>query len=183
MFESGLRSGARTGVYAGLLTLRENRYRAITASILLLMAFAAVSCSNNESDAIPTLRPTRTVDATATPIAAEVAKQRVSEIFAAQVDAAKRDDWRTVFEYCSPQFRESRDVSRFIEDAPAQFARDGYTNAGFEARNVQPTLRAPDRVRVRWEAYENGSFVRTEEVGQTYVFTHGDWYDDGAWCR
>lgn len=74
-------------------------------------------------------------------------------------------------------------MQRFVQGASAQFMRDGYTSAGFEARNIEPFVRAPDRLRVRWDAFQDGVYIRTEEIGQTYVFTQGRWFDDGAWCR
>lgn len=101
----------------------------------------------------------------------------------AQVASIKMGDWRAVYESCTPQFRTARAVERYVQDASAQFARDGYTQEGFDARNVEPFVRASDRIRVRWDAYQDGSFLRTEEIGQTYIFTNGDWFDDGVWCR
>ena len=92
-------------------------------------------------------------------------------------------DWASVYPSCSPSFRQARDLDRFVREASAQFQRDGYTAGGFEARNIQPSIRAPDRIRVRWDAYQDGAFVRTLEVGQVYVFTLGRWFDEGAWCR
>jgi hypothetical protein len=92
-------------------------------------------------------------------------------------------DWASVYPSCSPSFRQGRDLDRFVREASAQFQRDGYTADGFEARNIQPSIRAPDRIRVRWDAYQDGAFVRTLEVGQVYVFTLGRWFDEGAWCR
>ncbi len=131
----------------------------------------------------PTLRPTRTSDVTPTPLASELARARVSAIFTTQVAAIQQGDWAAVYQACSPEFRASRTLARYVQDATAQFARDGYSSAGCEARNINPTVRAPERIRVKWDAYQDGRFVRTVEIGQTYVFTQGDWFDDGAWCR
>jgi hypothetical protein len=112
-----------------------------------------------------------------------VAKARVAELFERQVSAIQRGDWQAVYEMCSPGFRAARNLNRFLLDAARQFARDGYTVEGFEARRVEPNERAPDRVTVRWDAYQDGNYVRTTEIGQTYIFTQGSWFDDGAWCR
>ncbi len=142
-----------------------------------------IGACGDETLGTPTLRPTRVIDSTPTPIAEEIAKARVSEVFTAQVAAIRQNDWSQVYESCTPQFRAARDRARYIEDAIAQFARDGYSVEGFEARNVEPFVRSPDRIRVRWDAFQDGFFVRTEEIGQTYIFTQGDWFDDGAWCR
>ncbi len=149
----------------------------------LMAAIAVVVACSEETRGTPTLRPTRVITATATPIADEVIKSRVAAIFRSQVAGIQREDWETVYQTCSPQFRAARDLQRYVQDASAQFARDGYSASGFEARNVEPFVRAPDRVRVRWDAYQDGSFVRTLEVGEVYVFTQGDWFDDGAWCK
>ena len=121
--------------------------------------------------------------ATSTPNLEAVTKTLVSDLFAIQIAAIQRSDWAAVYPTCSPQFRAARDVDRFVRDSSAQFARDGYTESGFEARKVEPFVRAPDRVRVRWDAYQDGNYIRTEEVGQTYIFTQGDWFDEGTWCR
>lgn len=158
-----------------------SRPRVIALGLFTVLALIA-ACSE-ESLGTPTLGPQRTVVATSTPISDEIAKARVNEIFESQIDAIKRGDWEAVFETCSPNFHAARDLERFVQDAAAQFARDGYTPAGFEARNVEPFVRTADRIRVRWDAYENGSYVRTEEIGQIFVFTQGDWFDDGAWCK
>ncbi len=145
--------------------------------------FVVATACGDETLGTPTLRPQRTVVATETPRPSEVARARVAEIFAEQIAAITRNDWEAVYQTCSPSFRSARALPRYVEDASRQFERDGYTPEGFEARNVEPFVRSPDRVRVRWDAFQNGSFVRTEEIGQTYVFTQGDWFDDGAWCR
>lgn len=144
---------------------------------------ALVAACGDDAIGTPTLRPQRTVVSTATPIADEVAKARVSEIFLSQIAAIKRNDWEGVYATCSPQFRAARDLDRYVQDASDQFARDGYAAEGFEARNIEPFVRISERILVRWDAFQDGSFIRTEEVGQTYVFTQGDWFDDGAWCR
>ncbi len=149
------------------------------AVALLIFLSACVE----DFDGTPTLRPARTAVATSTPNLEALAKTRVADIFTIQIAAIQRDDWPSVYETCSPQFRVARDVDRFVRDTSAQFSRDGYVAAGFEARNVEPFVRAPGRVRVRWDAYQDGSYVRTEEVGQTYILAQGDWFDDGAWCR
>lgn len=158
-----------------------NRPRVIAVGLFTVLAMVA-ACSN-ESLGTPTLGPQRTVVSTSTPISDEIAKARVNEIFETQIDAIKRSDWEAVFATCSPNFRAARDLERFVLDAERQFARDGYTAAGFEARNVEPFVRTADRIRVRWDAYENGDYVRTEEIGQIFVFTQGKWFDDGAWCK
>lgn len=161
------------------LTTKRSRVLAVGLFALL----ASVTACGEEVIGTPTLAPARTVVATQTPLAAETAKARVREIFESQVAAIKRDDWAAVYQSCSPSFRSSRNLARYVQDASAQFARDGYTAEGFEARNVEPFVRAPDRLRVKWDAYQNGVYIRTEEVGETYIFTQGDWFDDGAWCR
>jgi hypothetical protein len=149
------------------------------AALLVLLS----ACVGEDFVGTPTLRPARTAIATSTPNLDVLAKTRVADIFAIQIAAIQRKDWAALYPICSPQFRAARDLDRFVRDSSAQFARDGYSASGFEARNVEPFVRAPYRVRVRWDAYQGGEYIRTEEVGQTYVFTQGDWFDDGAWCR
>ena len=149
---------------------------------LMIVVVVGSGCSQ-DPQGTPTLQPTRPSNATPTPVAAEVAKAAVAELFQQQVTAIQQDDWTAVFDTCSPAFRASREIDRYIEDATFRFRQDGYSLPGFEARNVEPSLRAPDRVRVRWDAYQNGQFVRTEEIGQVYVFTQDRWFDDGAWCK
>ncbi len=142
----------------------------------------AVACSE-DPPGTPTLQPTRASLATATPVAAEIAKAAVNELFESQIASIQQGDWEKVYETCSPDFRASRDLDRFVEDATFRFAQEGYSLPGFEARDVEPSVRAPDRVRVRWDAYQDGSYIRTEEIGQVYVFTQDRWFDDGAWCK
>ncbi len=158
-------------------------YRSRVIALSLFAVLALIAACGEETLGTPTLRPQRTAVATASPIADEVAKARVSAIFQQQVTAIKQDDWESVYATCSPQFRAARDLERYVQDASSQFTRDGYDSEGFEARNIEPFVRTSERVRVRWDAYQDSSYVRTEEVGQTYVFTQGDWFDDGAWCR
>lgn len=146
----------------------------------LLVFFSACA---EETIGTPTLRPARTAEVTSTPNQEVLVKTRVSNLLASQVAAIQREDWETVYQTCSPQFRASRTLSRYVADAISQFARDGYRVPGFEARNVEPSVRAQDRVLVRWDAYQDGAYIRTEEVGETYIFTQGAWFDDGAWCR
>lgn len=148
-----------------------------------MLLFLLTSCASSSTDATPPLRPARTVVATSTPNIEAVAKIRVNELFAIQIAAIQRNDWAAVYPTCSPQFRAARDVVRFVRDSSEQFARDGYAETGFEARSVEPFVRAPDRIRVRWDAYQDGKYIRTEEVGQTYIFTQGEWFDEGTWCR
>lgn len=158
-----------------------HRKRLFTAGLLVVVALITACADGIEPT--PTLQPAPTVFATTTPIPAEVAKARVTELFQGQVAAIQRGDWATVYEACSPAFRAARSLQRYVRDASAQFERDGYTTQGFAARNIEPFVRASDRVRVRWDAYQDGSYVRTDEVGQTYIFTQGAWFDEGAWCR
>ena len=155
----------------------------LLAACLVGLSVLCSACAEASSDATPTLRPARTAVATSTPNLEALAKTRVSDLFAIQIAAIQRNDWAAVYPICSPQFRAARDVDRFVRDSSAQFARDGYVASGFEARNVEPSVRAPDRVLVRWDAYQDGQFVRTLEVGQTFIFTQEDWFDEGAWCR
>ena len=182
MLQRDVRSGSRS-IDATLRRSFKHAARLLLAATFALSFALVASCATEESEATPTLRPTRVTNATPTPNLDEVSKARVAAIFASQVAAIQAGDWASVYPTCSPQFRAARDVTRFVRDASGQFARDGYTVEGFEARNIEPSVRAPDRVRVKWDAYQDGSYVRTEEVGQIYVFTQGDWFDDGAWCR
>lgn len=161
--------------------LTSHRSRFIAVGLFAMLAL--VTACGEETLGTPTLRPQRTVVATATPISSEIARARVREIFQSQIAAIQRGDWESVFATCSPNFRAARDIERYVEDAAFRFSGDGYSPTGFEARNVEPFVRAPDRIRVRWDAYQDGSYVRTEEVGQVYIFTQGRWFDDGAWCK
>lgn len=149
----------------------------MTAAMLLIVACATVD------PLTPTPDPTPAPPTTPTPTNEGQAKADVTALFVMQVDFITRGDWVAVYATCSPQFRAARPEERFVRDAVAQFERDGYSTGGFEARNVVPSVRASGRVRVSWDAYQDGQFVRTEEVGQVYIFTHGAWFDEGAWCR
>jgi hypothetical protein len=149
----------------------------LTAIVLLAVACASEAVTN------PTPFPTSTPVTTPTPNPESLTKQRVSVRFREQVAAIQRGDWGSVYEVCSPEFRSARSLDRFSRDAQAQFKLDGYSVPGFEARNVEVFVRAADRVRVRWDAYQDGRFIRTKEVGQTYILMQGDWFDEGAWCR
>ena len=160
----------------------KRRKLVLAGSAVVLLIFSA-ACAQPDSDATPTLQATRTITATATPNNEARTKARVSALFAQQVALIQQEDWAAVYQTCSPSFRSARTQTRYVQDASAQFRRDGYVASGFEARNVEPFVRAPDRIRVRWDAYQDGRYVRTNEIGQTYIFTQGDWFDDGAWCR
>ena len=153
------------------------RVHLIVAALLLIVACATVD------PLTPTPDPTPRPPTTPTPTNEGQAKADVTALFLLQIEHIQRRDWAAVYATCSPQFRAARPEDRFVRDAAAQFERDGYSNGGFEARNVKPSVRASGRVRVSWDAYQDGQFVRTEEVGQVYIFTHGAWFDEGAWCR
>ncbi len=151
--------------------------------MLFAVLLTLVTACANGTAATPTAAPTATPIVTPTPNRESLIKQRVAVLFQMQIAAIQRGDWSGVYEICSPNFRTARSLDRFVRDAEAQFKLDGYSVPGFEARNVEVFVRAADRVRVRWDAYQDGRFVRTEEVGQTYILTQGDWFDEGAWCR
>ncbi|MDA0676581.1 MAG: hypothetical protein O2788_01075 [Chloroflexi bacterium] len=151
--------------------------------VLLAILVVLVTACASEAAATPTSAPTSTPVTTPTPNPESLIKQRVGVRFKTQVEAIQRGDWAAVYEVCSPEFRSARSLDRFIRDATAQFKLDGYAVPGFDARNVKVFVRAADRVRVRWDAYQDGRFIRTKEVGQTYILTQGDWFDEGAWCR
>jgi hypothetical protein len=143
-----------------------------------------VACGEVQtSEPTPSLRPTRTLPGTPTPNAEVLAERRVVEVFTRQISAIQQGNWQAVYETCSPSFRSARNLDRFVLDSTRQFASDGYSSTGFEARNIDPVVRSFDRVRVSWDAYQDGAFVRNVEIGQTYIFTQGEWFDDGAWCR
>lgn len=148
-----------------------------------LTAFSLAAACSDETIGTPTLFPQPTSVATSTPVVSEIARQRVRTIFESQIAAIQEGDWAAVYQTCTPEFRSSRTLERFTQDANTQFRRDGYRADGFEARNIDPLLRAPDRIRVKWDAFQDGVFIRTEEIGQTYILTQGRWFDDGAWCR
>ena len=145
------------------------------------LALAAAACGGS-SYATPTAT-SMPLPATATLTPDARTKAAVSSLFNTQVAAIKLSDWSAVYETCSPGFRAGRNRDRFVADATRLFASAGYTPEGFEARNVDPQVRSADRVRVRGDAYEDGQYLRTNEVGQTYIFTQGRWFDEGAWCR
>ena len=150
---------------------------------MLTAHVALAAACGGSSYATPTPLPTPPPSATATLTPDARAKAAVAAVFNTQVEAIKRGDWAAVYETCSPGFRAARSRDRFAADASRLFATAGHTPEGFDARNIDPQVRAADRVRVRWDAYEDGQYLRTNEVGQTYVFTHGAWFDEGAWCR
>lgn len=150
---------------------------------MVALATVFVACNDGQVELTPTLHPTRIIGPTSTPSTDAQVKAQVLSLFQQQVEFIKAGDWEAVYETCSPSFRGARSLNRYVQDATRQFANNGYTPEGFEARNIQPFLRASDRVRVRWDAYQNDRYIRTLEVGQTYIFTQGRWFDDGAWCR
>ena len=155
-----------------------------SGALVLLAAFTVlITACASEVAAISTPAPTSTPVVTPTPNPESLIKQRVRTRFMTQVEAIQQGDWAAVYEVCSPEFRAARSLARFERDAEAQFKLDGYSIPGFEASNVEVFVRAADRTRVRWDAYQDGRFIRTKEVGQTYILTQGDWYDEGAWCR
>lgn len=156
------------------------------ALLIIAAAVFAVAAANCGGANPPTATPAPTrapVTGTATPTQDALTKSRVAEIFKAEVAAIKRDDWPAVYLACSPAFRASRSLNDFTASSARRFLLDGYTAEGFEARNIEPSIRSADRVRVKWDAYQHGAFVRTVEIGQVYVLVQGDWYDEGAWCR
>ena len=166
-----------------LAVLRAHKSRSLAIGAIAAFAVFFIACNRTDpptSTPVPT--PT-TVTGTPTPNADELIKARILEIFTGQVAAIKQGDWAAVYQTCSPAFKAGRTLEVFTRTNVRNFAQAGYTAEGFEARNVDPSIRAADRVRVKWDAYQNGEYVRTEEVGQVYVRVQGRWYDEGAWCR
>lgn len=162
-----------------------NSYKRRAQVLFAIIAFSVFATACDRTDpptATPVSTPTPVVG-TPTPTADTLIKNRVREIFTAQIDAIKSDDWEAVYQYCSPSYKSGRTLEVFTRTNARLFAQDGYTAAGFEARNVEPSIRAAGRVRVKWDAFQDGRFVRTEEVGQVYLLVQGRWYDEGAWCR
>jgi hypothetical protein len=177
-----MRVAQTSGVFLVLHTILKPGGRTHGFVLFAVLLILVTACAS-EAAATATPAPTSTPVTTPTPNPESLIKQRVGVRFKIQVEAIQQGDWASVYEVCSPEFRSARSLERFTRDAQAQFKLDGYSVPGFEARNVEVFVRAADRTRVRWDAYQDGRFIRTKEVGQTYILTQGDWFDEGAWCR
>ncbi len=149
---------------------------------LFVLMWLAVACGRQSSAPDPTPRPVVTRTATPPPAVAE--RQKVAVVFAQQLEFIKQGDWESIYASCTVDFRGRRSLETFIEQAEANFFRQGYTYEGFEARNIRTTTEPRDRVSVTYDAYENGRFIRTvtPDAG-AYVKIAGEWIDDGINCR
>ena len=154
------------------------------AALLLLFAgiVLVAACSRQASVGSPTPLPVATVVPTVPPSVTE--RAQVEAVFTEQIGHISRGDWTAIYEYCTVDFRSRRDLEKFVEQAEANFFRQGYSYEGFEARNILVTTEPRERESVAYDAYENGVFTRTVTPdGGAFVRIRGDWIDDGINCR
>ena len=162
------------------------RFRAASPPLLLILLAAFVliaACSNQTSVGDPTQVSTvSTAVPTVPPSVTE--RAQVASVFAEEITYIRNADWAAVYELCTVDFRARRSLETFIEQAEANFFRQGYSYDGFEVRNIVTTTEPRDRVSVTYDAYENGEFIRTVTPdGGAFVLIKGEWIDDGISCR
>lgn len=153
------------------------------ALLVLFAAFVLIAaCDSRTSIGSPTPRLAATAVATVPPSVIE--REQVAAVFAGQVMRISDHDWAAIYDSCTVDFRNRRDLERFVDQAEANFFRQGYTYEGFEARNIVITTEPRARVSVTYDAYENGEFIRTVTPdGGAFVLIRGEWIDDGINCR
>lgn len=156
------------------------------AVLLLLLVLASIvllaACSRQTTVGSPTPVQAATVVPTIPPSVSE--RVQVAAVFAEQIALVSAGAWAAIYEYCTVDFRARRDLETFIEQAEANFFRQGYSYEGFEARNILAATEPRDRVSVTYDAYENGEFIRTVTPdGGAFVLIRGEWIDDGINCR
>ncbi len=143
----------------------------------------AIGCGTVGSLASPTPAPTNLQEASATPSITDSAKSEVSAIFVGQFEAVRNGDWQAVFDSCSPSYRSRRDASRLAEDIERYLTRLDTTFEELDVRNPVADKSREDRFDLDYDLYIDGEFSETVRVGGAYVQVHGEWYDDGVWCR
>lgn len=141
-----------------------------------------VGCGTVGSLASPTPVPTVT-ELTPTPSFTDEAKSALTDLFIKQAAWINARDWETAFQSCSPSYRSRRDVARFIEDVQRYLARFETTADALDVRNPVVTKGRDDRFDMNYDLYIDGEFSETVRVGGAYIQVHGEWYDDGVWCR
>lgn len=158
----------------------------VTSRLTLLLLFALfvliAACSKQTSVGIATPVTFNTSVPTAPPSVNE--RAQVASVFAEEIALISNGDWAAIYEFCTVDLRNLRDLETFIEQAEATFFRQGYTYEGFDARNIVITTEPRERVSVTYDAYEDGEFVRTVTPdGGAFVLVRGKWVDDGINCR
>lgn len=153
---------------------------------VLLILFAAfvliAACSRQTS--VGTATPVTSATTVPTVPPSVVDREQVAIVFAEEIAYVSDGDWAAIYERCTVDFRARRSLEKFIEQAEANFFRQGNSYEGFEARNIVFTTEPRDRVSVTYDAYENGEFIRTVTPdGGAFVLIRGEWIDDGINCR
>ena len=142
-----------------------------------------VACGTVGSLASPTSLPPLGPEPTPTASFTDVSKSTITDIFTREAAHVKAGDWESVFEVCSPDYRTRRDVARFQEDVERYLLRLDTSPSALDARNPVVTKGRDDRFDLNYDLYIDGEFSETVRVGGAYIQIHGEWYDDGVWCR
>ena len=158
----------------------------VTSGPALLVLFAAflliAACGRQTSAGTPT--PRLAVAAVPTVPPSVIEREQIAVVFAREIAHISDRDWEAIYNSCTVDFRNRRDLETFVEQAEDNFFRQGYSYQGFEARNIVITSEPRDRVSVTYDAYENGEFIRTVTPdGGAFVLIRGEWIDDGINCR
>ncbi len=104
-------------------------------------------------------------------------------LFKRQAAWINSGDWESAFQSCSPSYRSRRDVARFTEDVQRYLVRFETTPDALDVRDPEVTKGRDDRFDMNYDLYINDEFSETVRVGGAYIQIHGEWYDDGVWCR
>ena len=142
-----------------------------------------LGCGTVGSLASPTPVPVDAIEPTPTPSFTDAAKSEIEAIFVEQSEAVRNGNWQTVFDACSPSYRSRRDVVRIAEDIERYLTRLDTTFPQLDVRNPNLTKGRDDRFDLDYDLYIDGEFSETVRVGGAYVQVHGEWHDDGVWCR
>ncbi|MCH7905946.1 MAG: hypothetical protein IIB26_00795 [Chloroflexi bacterium] len=153
-------------------------------ALLLLFAVFVLIAACGKQTPVGTATPL-TIDTTVPTVPPSVSERaEVASVFAEEIALISNGDWAAIYDRCTVDLRNRRDLETFIEQAEANFFRQGYSYDGFEARNIVVTTEPRDRVSVTYDAYENGEFIRTVTPdGGAFVLVRGEWIDDGINCR
>ena len=173
----------RDSIFMKSVLLKRFRVVSHPALGVLFVAFVLiVACGRQTSIGSPTPRIADTTVPTVPPSVIE--REQVAAVFAREIAQISDRDWTAIYNSCTVDFRNRRDLDTFVEQAEANFFRQGYSYEGFEARNIVITSEPRERVAVTYDAYENGEFIRkVTPDGGAFVLVRGEWIDDGINCR
>jgi len=151
--------------------------------LALTLGSAGLACGTVGSLATPTPTPDNSPPPTPTPTFTDLAKTDILALFNEQVLAISASDWASAYAICEPSYRSRRDLDRFTRDV--QILLTGYdtTAAELDIRNAVVTKGRDDRFDLDYDLFIGDAFSQHFRIAGGYIYTSGEWYDNGVWCR